>query len=732
MNSRHYLRALLGALTLALTLSGCSTLGRASMNSAEDAWKAGNPSSALMYASQAILEDPKYSAPKVFLRENAEQALSQIQSYLDSSLKSTAPEDLERRFDTFNDLVKFYGNLKKVGLPIAEGKKLFGLIKSWEWTTEMKDYTPQIEVSRMAARDGFYAAATASLGKGDLDKAYEYGNKMVTKFALKDSEEQKGDKAKLSTDFASWAKKFHGSTDPEALLKAIKAYELALRFNSADASATEGLAKMKTELSEVYLALGLKSERANTVDSLKEAIEFFNKALKYNAQNTKATEGIPRAKHQISVLYCDAGERQARTGKIDDMIAAHKSYVEALKWDGSFQRALDLKSGIENRIAEAYYAEGIRQSANKKSQAAIDAAIAAFDSAMKWVPNYKDAEVQKRRMYVSKELVILGEKLGKTMGEFAQTQQRVTFLSSKVDKAHQGMEDLNSVADSVVQLDEQLLVLSKTASALSGIPVIGSVISVTGTALSRVHTPVKATSSKIKSIRAPVITPAREALQKTKDQTDRIVSSMESIATNLQYVQKVTARLNDCMAKTEDPAVVSSVDKDVKELNKIMDDLNKGLATVNSVQDKIEGTLVALANSVSTITPVRKGIDTVMKPLNKIKGVTDEIYDVLKKKISVPLVGSFTVEQAINSTTGVVKKAAEAILNPILKKLGIDIPTIPGIDKFDQLLDQVQGYYNDAKMAAQEIGNVANQIVDIPNRLKAMADDIVTKSGCPL
>ena len=63
-------------------------------------------------------------------------------------------------------------------------------------------------------------------------------------------------------------------------------------------------------------------------------------------------------------------------------------------------------------------------------------------------------------------------------------------------------------------------------------------------------------------------------------------------------------------------------------------------------------------------TPVRKGIDTVMKPLNKIKGVTDEIYDVLKKKISVPLVGSFTVEQAINSTTGVVKKAAEAILNP--------------------------------------------------------------------
>ncbi len=671
----------LAAVLFGLLATGCSTLGHANMAKAGDALEAGDPSAALKYATEALLENPKYSSPKSFLRDNTDAALDSVKKFLAATEKSTKQEDLERRFDTYGNLVKFYANLKKIGLPIAEGKKLFGLIKSWEWTTPLEDYAPQAAAARAAARAGFLKAGSEALKAGDLDGAYAAMGKAVGKFAVSASEEQKADKAKIAQEFLDWARKQHGAADAETLLKGIKAYDLALKFDPKENKAVEGQAKMKKELSAVYLKSGLRSEKAGTIESLTEAIAFFEKALKYDAENADAKAGIPR---------------------------------------------------VKNSIAEAYYREGVRLSADRKSDEIMKNAIAAFENAQKWVPNYKDTEVLKNRVRVSRELAVLSAKLGASQTELGRTAKRVKVLAGKVDKANKGMDDLNYVADAVVQLDEQLLVLTKTTSALSAIPIVGTVISVTGTALGKVHTPVKSVSGKVKRVRAPFITPSREFLASTKKNTDRIVSAMAQTDTSLAYVRKVAERLNDCMAKVPDPSTVKTIEQDVKELNKAVDDLNKGLETVNTVADKSEGTLTDLADAVGPISEVTGGIKKVMTPLNKIKGVTDEIYSVLKKTIKVPLVGSFTVEQAINSTTGVVKKAAEAVLNPILKELGIGIPQIPAIEKLDNMMDKVEGYYADAKMAADQIGSAANKLTDIPSRLKSKADEIVSKSGCPL
>ncbi len=715
-----------------IALAACSTVGQGNLDAARDALKNNQPATALAAASRAILENPKFDAAKTFIRDNFETANQSALAYLAQTEQSAAPVDLEKRYLIYSDLKAFYDNLQKIGLPIAADAKFFGLIKSWEWTTQIIDYSSQKEAARAAGREGTYAAGVAAITSGDLDSANGLMSKVVGLFAVKDSEEQKEDYRKISENFQVWADGFQSSNEPDSLLKALDAYALALKYNSANGAASDGQAVMKSHLSDVYLTQGLNQERMGGIDSLKNAIASFKNALKYNGDNTEAADGIPRAQNTIAELLCDEGAALERSGRIDDMIAAHGKYKEALEWNEASQRAQAAFAAVTERIAEYYYQDGVRLGADFKNADSVDKAVAAFTEAEKWIPNYKDATVRSRRLYVSREVLILEAKLGQTQGEFDRTQARVNALSAMVNKANTGMDDLNFVADKVVQLDQQMLVLSKTASALGGIPIVGSVITVAGTAMGYVHKPVKAVSAKIGKLRAPVITPAREAIAKVKAGVDKVVSTMDSIRSNLDYVRKILIKLDACLLKVDNAAVIKEVEADVKEINKIMDKLNKGLDTVNDVQDKSEATLKAIAESVSVVSSVKSGIEKVMKPLDKIKGITDEVYDVLKKKIKIPFVGSFTVEQAISSTTGVVKKAAEAILNPVLKKLNIDFPSIPGIDKFEQIIDQVEGYYQDVKSAMDKITGVADQILDVPNQLKARGDAILSKAGCSI
>jgi tetratricopeptide (TPR) repeat protein len=713
-------------------LVGCSTLGQTNLSLARQALQEDRPSAALVAATEALKENPKYSGAKNFIRDNTDSALAQVLGYLSDTEKSTAPETLENRFIVYSELKKFYDNLRMIGLPIADGQKLFGLIKSWEWTTPLQDYSPQMEFARNAARAGFYDAGLAAIDKAEIKTAIPLMDKVVGIFALPGSVEQKADKARIAEDFAAWAATMHSSRNVEKLLAGIEAYEASGRYNSSVQKTTNGLAAMKVELSEVYLDLGLKKEKENTIDALKESIELFKKAVAYNRDNTKAVDSIPRARNAIAVLFTNQGEGLERTGKLPEMVKAHELYTEALKWDEAFQRALGLKAGVVIKIADANYLEGIRLSTDRKNAANLEKSLAAFSEALVWVPGYKDALVLKQRVLVSKEVLILANKLATTQTEFSKTHKRLVYLSGLVNKANKGMDDLNYVADAVVQLDEQLMVLGKTTSALSGIPVVGTVISVTGTALNHVHRPVKSVSSKVKRLRAPYITPSRDSMAKVKDQTDKIVSAMDSIGTNLEHVRSITLKLNECVNRLDNATTIAEIERDVKATGKVLDELNSGLNTINDVQNKIEGTLKSLGDSVAVISDVTGGIKTVMTPLNKIKGVTDEIYDILKKKISIPMVGTFTVEQAINSTTGVVKKAAEAVLNPVLKALDIRIPSIPGIDQLDQMLDKMEGYYADVKMAADRIQSASSQILNVPAALRKNSDSILAKSSCSL
>jgi len=721
------------ALLIVFVFSGCVSIGRENLNKAQKALEEGQPLNSLVFATEAILEDPDYDRAKNFLRDNAETELAKIEQFLDTTSKSKNPEDVEKRYDAYVNLQEFYTNLEKIGLPIVKGKKLFGLIKGWEWSIPIKDYSTQIAEEKEKARKVFLEAGYASIDSGELARADDLLDKVVYKFNEANSEQQKKDKKAISDKFTEWAAALHGVQAPEQLLKGLEAYDLALNYNKDNQKAKSGKEKMSLELSDVYLALGLKQEKKDTIKSLEAAMDYFKKALKYNKDNTDAAEGIKRSEHRMAVLYTEEGMNLAASSKVEAMKRAHELFEKALVWDPEYQKAAEQKEMVTEKIAEYYYREGNRYAKNLSNEDSLNAAVNAYDNAQEWIADYKDSEQLKRRVYVSSQVIDLKDKIAVTTDEYQRTNKRIVTLSDLVNQGHKGINDLFYVSDKIIQLNDQMKTISTVMSPLSSVPFVGPLFTTTGTMLDRSRRPVNSTSNKVKKVQKPYITPSRDMINNVKARTDSIRGTMGEIKTSLEYTRDRVNKLNGCVKNIKDPNTLRKVERDAKNIGKKIDKINSGLKDVNAVQDEVEGTMKELADSISVINKVTGGVRTIMGPLDKIDSVTSEIKKVLDEEVCVDLLLTkecVRVGDAVAKAGGPIKILAKEVLNPLLDELKIELPTVPGLDGLDSTLNDVEGYYKDIKEAEAQLNEAADKIVGVPEELRGEVDKMTARTGC--
>jgi tetratricopeptide (TPR) repeat protein len=675
--ARTLVLGLLVAGLLVTGLVGCATAARESFNAAKDALDAGRPLEALVAATEALIEDPEFGRAKDFLRDHADTELAAAESYLSSTVGTTVPEDLERRFDTLNKLVTFYDNLEQVGLPITADKKLFGLIKGWEWSTPMEDYRPQVLITRAAAREGFLTAGYAALDGGDLETADVMLGKVVTKFAVDGSEEQAADRSAIATAFGGHADDYLGAESSEELLHAIQAYEIGLGYEEQP-SLQDGLAQAKLEVSDAFVAEGLVLERDGTLESLTQAVALFERALEYNGDNQAAATANTRAR---------------------------------------------------TSIAEIHYQDGLELAESYTDPESVDAAKGRFQEAQEWVPEYRDCTVQLARLDVATELIGFSAGARSVQEEFDAATEPVRQLASLVDSAHNGMNDLNFIADKVVQLDGQLRSINNTITVLTPVPVVGQALRGVGTPLSMVRRPVHATAESIDRVRDPFVTPSRNALAKTKGHVDQIISALNTINRSLEQTRTMSDRLYQFVVLMDDTDDLATVAAEIGSLTGTLEEVQDELENVNNAQASAAGSLNDVAAAADLIDQVADAISDFMKPLDAIKGVTDAIDSALNQEIKVPFVGSFSVGGALDSANGLVADAAQAIIDPILDGLDIEIPSIPGLEELQAIFDAVEGYHQDILAAAGEIEDSVAGIAAIPARMDQRVAVIVELTG---
>ncbi|POR05628.1 hypothetical protein AU468_00170 [Alkalispirochaeta sphaeroplastigenens] len=672
--------ALLGALVL---FAGCATAGRGTLNEARRAWSENLYAEALYHASEALRENPDLTSAKAFLRDNTDEALERSRNLFMATENTTVPAELEERYDTYYYLVKFYDNLGKMRMPLVADKRLFGLIKGWTWSTPILDFTKELEESRRAARSGFLAAGEEHIEAGKIAAAHDLLRKVITKFAQEGSKEQEEDLARIIEAFVARGAHFHGSQNPDELLQAIESYEVALRFDSAEERAREGRERKRLVLSDVYLALGQAEENRNTLQSWEAAIEYFRKSLEYNPGNQAAQDGVPR---------------------------------------------------VTERIADHYYQQGVRLSNRLNDRNQVEQGIAAFDQALEWIPNFRDAPVLRQRLVVAREIIDLSQELTPVRNDFSKVEGQVTSLSRSVNRAHQGISDLHNIVNRVEQLEDQLQTVITVSDALSVVPVVGAVFRATSTSLGMVHQPVDSVNRKARLIKTPALDPALREITSVKEQTDGISASMGEIKRELDAAHAIVRGLNNCTRTITELHPLQQLERDLKTLRQSLSGLQEGIAQLAAMQQEVNTTLLQLGEAVPLIGRVNTGVERVMQPLDRISSATNEIQSALNRQISV-LGRSFSVQEAIDSSTGAIKRAAEAIMNPLLQRLNIQIPPIPGIEELDRLLDRVEGYLADIRRAGTAVQQAQQQITPVSGQFQKSTQsisDVVISQGCSL
>lgn len=657
------------------TLSGCLAFkgmfsdGQEDLKKANDLWQNGQQLAALVHGTQSVITDPEFIQGKNFLRDFFDQGINSSKNRLAELGTPQNAENAEEQFKIYDNLVKVYANLSKIKLPLSHPKG------KWSWTTDIVDYTAQLQNSKELAFTLLMKEARASV------------------------------KAK---DIAEAQKKFH---------------------NAIDNYLTNGQQQDSTKkvVFDELCTFGESFSSTKNIDDAKVGHAAFVSALTFIKSDPKAQDGVQKMAEHISILYATQGKQLASKGGVENLIASIESFKNALKWDKANIDAQNSIATVTEKIAEYYYQEGVKaQNSNDLSKA-----IAMYEESRKWIPDYKDCMSRIYTLRIGGKIDELAKNLAVTQTEFEKMQNRVNSVSPAVDKSVEIMDKVTYVSDKTRDLNEVMKNTSTTLKVFKVIPTVGTATGILARSIDLGQEPVGKVAQKFSMIEQPIITPTKNVVGKAKGIVDNVKGKMESTTNVLKTTREYSLKLKDCIAHVTEERNFKEAEIALDEINKGLVKTNEKLIEINSGFAKIENETKKIAQFSGPVEKVSKGLHEVDKVVSKIKPVIDELNDALRKQFTLNLLVkkyTFSVEKILTGMPDEVKAImdkfsdlAMGVVKPILKKFDINIPTIPGIEQISNELDKLKDYYNALNV---EVDRMQNQVAEYTNYQQQISNNI--------
>lgn len=309
--------------------------------------------------------------------------------------------------------------------------------------------------------------------------------------------------------------------------------------------------------------------------------------------------------------------------------------------------------------------------------------------------------------------------IDQTYKELYSFETRLAKVNNKLEKANKVLNktsvvsgNLNSLTSKINRSYDALMVFTK-------IPVVGPAVTGLRTTVGIAKGKIEGVNNKVKSLERPVVRPACEGFESLSGVTGTFDDKVVSLCTELKTVRSSYTKASGCAAGTTDQNLINSFEQKSAVMNQRLDDINKELSSMNAEIEKIEKMADAAGKIEGPVKTADKGIKAVEKVFNKTDKAAKKIDDVLNKRFKKKILGKkidISVKDIISG--GKVGKAfkqaaekwAKKLLNPVMKKLNIKIPEIPGMDKI-----------------ANEVSNMKNSINQFP-QIKAKLEDFAAKT----
>lgn len=674
---------------LIVSVLGCAGLRRAFSPAGDDykeamkVWESGDAVQALIMMAEAVKIDPKLPDPKEFFRDNFDTAIGMIEAGLENRQNKAEYLYKEQVYNTYVNLQKVHSAMAELPLPFSDKKE------TWSWTTEIKDYTAEIEQAGREAWAAFFGYAQEQLNQDDAPEAIRAVEYALDKFLKSGSS----------------------------------------AYNDAVAS-----------LIEAFNAYGATKHDSTDIDILEGALAAYNKVLEFDPENADALEGIRVLSASISDLYVDRGIAAEGKGGIENFESAAADYERALFWNEDNGNAEARLAGVKVKIAEHYYQEGVKLE-EAKGIDAKDQIVALYEKAQEWVSGYKDTDKRIFNVLVSVELQKLSDNIGISKDEIGKLKNRFVAVSDSIGAAIDFLQIYIDVTENINKTNKAMKTTALVLKPMGVIPYIGSILSSTATYIEQTREyMIEKPAKMLTQIQKRSVDPMKAKLESFKGMIDKVIAQFGEVEKTLDYTNTFVLEIKGCVERKGDKAIFDTVEANAKKINGEYVKLNNALRDTNSTVDGVANTMSQMLSLKGTINTVKDGLKYFTPVVNEVSKVTDKIESVLNKKITVNYLidkFSFSVMDILNGIDSVIGKVqdllmneAKKLLNPLLNSLGVEFPEIPGLAELESAIEELEKYWNQVEGQINTVQDKVNAYMNIQEEIKATLLETMRAAAC--
>ncbi len=685
---RKLLYLFITVLFVGAMLTGCAGFkrlfspARDQYKRAVKAYNNGAYTEAFVTMAEALQKDPELPGAKEFFKDNFDKGIAELEKGLKKSGSQREFEFVEKKFDIYANLQEIYSAVEKLPLPFKHKRG------KWEWTTEIKDYSAQIEKTRAEAYALLFEHGKKVLFQGDVEKADTELSRAYNKYRVDGTKEKEKAAQDISAVFTEYAGRVHESDSIETVEGGIKSYTIALSYNKDNKAAKDGRSVLKKHAAGLYVVEGKRLEAKGDLESLEKAIA---------------------------------------------------AYQKALEWDETNAEAKTLSDQIKPKLAEQYYQKG-KKHAQASGKEAREAALAAFKKAQKWVAGYKDTDKQISIVLLSGELEKLSGNIKVSRDEMSELRGRLEAISKTTAEGISAMDTIINVSNDVTELNKTLKTTYKVLLALNAVPYVNAFASPTSTMVKTIQRPLDPVAVKVAKITNKTVVPMKKKLVSFKEIVDATVDKFSTADDTLKFADIFVVEFRGCVAASNNKALYGTVESETKKINGEHKKLNGSLIDINDSIDGFEEVVASMSDISAAIAPVKDGIDTVTPYTDKVSGVAREIDKVLSKKVTINLYFkkySFSVNDILDGIGGILNEAmdllmneAKKLLNPLLNELNISIPQIPGLDDLEREVEKLKGEYDALAAQADTLEKKADEFASYQQKLDNGLNALWNEAGC--
>jgi hypothetical protein len=313
----------------------------------------------------------------------------------------------------------------------------------------------------------------------------------------------------------------------------------------------------------------------------------------------------------------------------------------------------------------------------------------------------------------------LAANIDNTFNEINRLETRTEQAYTKVKSAYSSVGSAYSAVNNINSLNSRVDDTYNAISVFTKIPTIGTAVTVLSTGLNIAKNKLNSVNELLSKIKEPIIAPANNNIQYSFLSIQLFNSQLKKLKTDLYSIKQHYSNIDNSILTSNNDQQKKEFETKCRDLNLRLADITGSLSNVESSISDIETICGSVESIGKPINHVDNGVKNFNKVFSKTDRIADEINKILNQRFQKEIKGvgiNISLRDVLEG--GKVGKLFEKyvspwvddLTSPIMDKLNIRMPEVPGVDSFKEAITNSLDLTKKVRDRSLEIENIGKRI----------------------